>query len=952
MKATLSFPLVAMCLPLIYGARIDTSDGGYQDIVVAIHPSVPPDETIITNIKALFREASLFLHRATRGRVFFKDVTIAVPSTWPQRPQAQVTGSSLFNAADLRVAEPNPEYGDTPYTLQPRGCGEIGEYIHITPAFLSGLNDSTARTYGSPGAEPLRLCFRLFDSGTESNSCYIALFGSDTESNRAIFDLLFENYEYSHTQYCKTIKACTKCTNARYRTGQKPLAPTSKFTSGIPHKFRSRKDHSPAFENLPSSSDFVLRIMSRLPQYMLHDNSQFEQSFSEEAVDVRAVIILACIKIDFNRLVRLKSAATHFIRHIIPDDLELGVVVFNSIASTIRKLTPVNDTARAAMDQDIAALTASGGTCIGCALQRSIEVLKDGGRTAEGDTIILMTDGEENERPNIADVLPRLLSEKVVVNTLALGTSAEKTLENLALKTGGKAFSLQDDQKNIEAAMESAFVESTTTMLDDSHRPITILDESIKVAASRAFPFLIDQELGNDTKVIIMSSGPDRLDVQLWDPTGNPWSKTDSPSVGSGSRWLTLEIPSPAMPGTWNLTLTKTTSAEVVVNVRVTSMAKIANDQPIRLRTFLKRLDVNVALDACIYSEVSKGPHAVLRAKVQARVMTPLENVGQLTVELFDDGVGADVTANDGIYSAYFTQFNGAGRYSVVAEVTGGGSAIIVRGRRGSGGLPVVTSSPELSTQNSAIEEATSASPAFDAEGLPFDQFIYVDEDIEVAEPRATEGEEAPSFRRFADGGSFRVNNTIEVSRIPPGSIQDLQVADVIRDNGTFRVVLSWTCPGEHLDFGQASQMEIRVSTDMASLLERFDEAFLIRESDVVEGQLSPSPARTKQNVTVKIPEDVVSEANNASRTDFYFAARVLNNDSISSGASNIALATFEHPPLGQVPPASRNLGLIIGVTVAAIFLVAIILAVLFGRHRTPAHRPQPGITLPRLPYS
>ncbi|CAN8025779.1 unnamed protein product [Ixodes persulcatus] len=101
-------------------------------------------------MQALLREASLFLHRTTQGRVFFKDVTIAVPSTWPWREEALTTGSSLFNGADLRVGEPNSEYGDTPYTLQPRGCGEVGEYIHITPGLLSGLNGITSRTYGSP----------------------------------------------------------------------------------------------------------------------------------------------------------------------------------------------------------------------------------------------------------------------------------------------------------------------------------------------------------------------------------------------------------------------------------------------------------------------------------------------------------------------------------------------------------------------------------------------------------------------------------------------------------------------------------------------------------------------------------------------------------------------------------------------------------------------------------
>ena len=34
------------------------------------------------------------------------------------------------------VAEANKGWGDTPYTLQPGGCGEEGDYIHLTPSFL------------------------------------------------------------------------------------------------------------------------------------------------------------------------------------------------------------------------------------------------------------------------------------------------------------------------------------------------------------------------------------------------------------------------------------------------------------------------------------------------------------------------------------------------------------------------------------------------------------------------------------------------------------------------------------------------------------------------------------------------------------------------------------------------------------------------------------------------
>lgn len=35
------------------------------------------------------------------------------------------------------------------------------------------------------------------------------------------------------------------------------------------------------------------------------------------------------------------------------------------------------------------------------------------------------------------------------------------------------------------------------------------------------------------------------------------------------------------------------------------------------------------------------------------------------TLQLLDNGSGADVSGGDGIYSAYFTKFKGAGRYGV-----------------------------------------------------------------------------------------------------------------------------------------------------------------------------------------------------------------------------------------------------------------------------------------------
>lgn len=91
--------------------------------------------------KDLFRSASEFLHRATHGKVFFKEVTIEIPSTWPAKQSMDASGGNLFETAAIRVDTPNPVYGDVPYTVQPRGCGERADYIHLTPGFVLASKD-------------------------------------------------------------------------------------------------------------------------------------------------------------------------------------------------------------------------------------------------------------------------------------------------------------------------------------------------------------------------------------------------------------------------------------------------------------------------------------------------------------------------------------------------------------------------------------------------------------------------------------------------------------------------------------------------------------------------------------------------------------------------------------------------------------------------------------------
>ena len=56
-----------------------------------------------------------------------------------------------YQDGSFRVDLPSALYLDTPYTVQPGGCGDPGEYTHVTPAFLENLDGSTTNVFGPPG---------------------------------------------------------------------------------------------------------------------------------------------------------------------------------------------------------------------------------------------------------------------------------------------------------------------------------------------------------------------------------------------------------------------------------------------------------------------------------------------------------------------------------------------------------------------------------------------------------------------------------------------------------------------------------------------------------------------------------------------------------------------------------------------------------------------------------
>lgn len=111
--------------------------------------------------------ASSLLFTATGETVFFGDVVIAVPQQWvcQGNPSQATQLEYTWDSAHIRVGPSHQLFGDNPWTQQPGGCGDPGDWIYVSDTFLLGNAD-----VGSPGEQECEGCFS--DSHGRSVSGY------------------------------------------------------------------------------------------------------------------------------------------------------------------------------------------------------------------------------------------------------------------------------------------------------------------------------------------------------------------------------------------------------------------------------------------------------------------------------------------------------------------------------------------------------------------------------------------------------------------------------------------------------------------------------------------------------------------------------------------------------------------------------------------------------------
>ena len=231
----------------------------------------------------------------------------------------------------------------------------------------------------------------------------------------------------------------------------------------------------------------------------------------------------------------LRNAVKRWLTYEVTDGTEVALVVFSNVAATfdpvVFHMAEVNDESRAAMVEAIDGIKFLGTTCIGCGLDRALNW--EGGLQGNGGVILLITDGQQRcETQNgcltINDMTPEVVDRQTRVVTIAFGLDADPALEELAAKSGGKSYFIDDysGPGNINDAFTGSLTYQPGDVLGDQTTVVHQQDHQGVTSGTRIKGFFdIDLTIGREVtfqlEVQTAGAGEDcssSLDITLLRP--------------------------------------------------------------------------------------------------------------------------------------------------------------------------------------------------------------------------------------------------------------------------------------------------------------------------------------------------------------------------------------------------------------------------------------------------
>ncbi|XP_073499256.1 calcium-activated chloride channel regulator 1-like [Phyllobates terribilis] len=857
---------------------VQLNNGGYQDIVLAIHPGIPENPKIIENLQNMIKEATNYMFSATRNRLFIQSAKILIPLTWRKNDAYLKTRTETYDKADIIVATPHLKNGDDPYTLQYGQCGEKGIYIHVTPDFL--VDDKLLSVYGPRGRvfvhEWAHLKWGVFDEYNSLSPFYISNSGQ-IEATRCpvgLKGLYIKEHCTGNTCECKRDQdtglyedGCVFVPDKNVATKQSIM-----YLQAVPtvSEFCDAENHNTEAPNLQNrmcnyrSTWEVIMNSTDIQTTPEASNTDIpEPTITLHRVSDRVVTLVSDVSGSMSaseRDLRLVQAAEVFIMQIVEQGSFVGLVEFHSFATIISNLEQITSDAKREQLKSLLKRKASGGTNICDGIRKGFEVnMGSKDKSTYGTEIVVLSDGEDNNFPRACQ--KEILDSGAIIHVIALGPDAAASLEGIATETGGLKF-FATDSFNANGLID-AFASIASGSGDMSKQTIQLESTASTLTSKNCLngTVFIDKTVGNETFFLITWQSQVPL-INLQDPKGKLYTSADfvSDTTTKSSR---LQIPGTAEMGAWHYSLCNGFSSSQAIGITVTSKAVDANVPPVVVNAHMNQDTINFPNPIVIYASVSQGLLPVINVKVTAIIEE--NNGNSQTLELLDNGAGPDIAKNDGVYSRYFTSFSINGRYNLKVRVES-------RKKKARLVLPRNRALYIPGYVENGVVSMNPPRPVIDEEQLEVD-----------------------TFSRTASGGSFVISN------IPPGLPTDIfkpeKITDLEAKIVDESVSLSWTATGDELDQGTATNYDLRMSVNPKDLRDNFEGSTQVNISSY-----SPQEAGNRETFSF-VPENVVI----ANGTILFFALVAIDKVDKRSDVSNIAQAALVIPPTPAPTTASST---------------------------------------------
>ncbi|XP_067949142.1 calcium-activated chloride channel regulator 3A-1-like isoform X2 [Watersipora subatra] len=908
--------------------NIKLVNNGYENVLVAISDTVQYDPQIIPRIQELLNKSSATLFAATSYRAYFRKVTILVPTSW-NVSNAQPATMESFDKAHIRIDQPSSNYGNNPWVRQAGGCGVPGEFMHVTPKFL--LDKSTSIRKWGPLEKVIvhewgHLRWGLFDEYPIGDQVTEHFYQSPTtntiEPSRCNINVKGRMRHRVTGANCKIDpKTSLPESDCRYYPDRAATSAESSFMyyHYLPsvesfcddNQFNYESIHNieaPSRHNRLCQSRSSWSVMNDSPDFKNGNNQPTDSATQNTSVTFKIVqrqeskvVVVMDISGSMetnDNFIKLNSAVRRYLLYTVPMGASVGLVKYSSRATIITpNLVKVNSTSTRQMLASMVPLEKGGNTAIGQGLRAALQVL---GQNSTGSRIILLTDGGENVTPFVKKVKPEVQAAGVVVDTILLTVNASQALISLAAQTGGLSFYSSGDSQS--TGLNDAFTTSERARISNPRDvPVTVRSRVIAVPAndSICYTTMVDKALGQDTTVTFSWVHTSNLSIEITNSDG-----TYNATLEATLQAAAYKCSGVCATGSWKICMSNPTDTEENVVCQLESTAQRIDSsnstdeslQPITVHSTIVNQYPNFSAadykPVSLYATVTRGYAPVIGATVKANIEYPTINTTSTQLLMRDDGAGADIDKEDGIYSAFIINSQMKGQHSISIEV--------------------------ISNDNTNIKVVKVV-------GSPAGAISEPGDEISTKEVELTPAEQ---FQRFSLAGFINVTHIAPAGqdRLPPSRIFDLIVAETSYDNQT--VTLEWTAVGDDLDEGKAASYELwKADTYQIMYKEREQNATKVSQEKIKEGNLNaPQTAYSRERLIVDMPD----------KTSTSVYALIVRDDADNPSQLSNVVSVKLMQATKQAETKNLNVGGVVGGVVGGLsgLLVVIIVVVTMQRRK------------------